>query len=159
MGSRRSNPSPLDSGRTAYSKWGDGRDVPRLDEIRKQLIKQNCDIRKLVFFVRLRDGRLIFLEEGNKRSGLTHIQGSHGDDFVRAFGEKARSLTTFLYEAITSWKLIGSYEDTKRGKYSLINFYRSDGEHVIKLVIANNGYIVSAFPIDYERAIGELKGD
>lgn len=157
MGSRRDNPSPLDSGRAGYSKWVNESRVSWPDDIIEQLEKQKCDLDKLVFLVRLRDGKLIFLEEGNKKSGLTHIQGKHGDDFVKAFGEQARSLPAFLYKAMVTWRLIGSYEATNDGEYNLVHFYHSDGEHVIKVVISDNGYIVSAFPLRRGKAIRELK--
>lgn len=52
-----------------------------LIELERKNVKHSPD--QIVRIVRLPNGRIVFLEQGNARAGLRHIVKEHGEDFAR----------------------------------------------------------------------------
>lgn len=90
---------------------------------------------------RLADGRIVWLETGGVKSGLTHILDRHASDFIRKGVPAARIPTTIL-RALRDGKIVGHATDGTPIRALTVN-----GETLtIKVVVGSNGYIVSAFP-------------
>ncbi len=104
----------------------------------------------LVFVIRGSPNKPIWLEEGNERSGLTHIldggnhRRGHAEHFMNKFGISREDVPRFIKDTITEGKLISSAPDPNGG-YDHIYFYKGGN---IKIVIADDGYIVTAYPND-----------
>ncbi|MBL8094843.1 MAG: hypothetical protein JNL73_11815 [Anaerolineales bacterium] len=89
----------------------------------------------------LDDGRIVWLEQGNDRSGLEHIVASHGDQF-QTKGVPPADIPAILADAIESEPVL--VFDSGEAIYSVS--YGGNRFHVL-IAVGDNGYIVTAHPI------------
>ena len=107
--------------------------------------------KKVVFITRDPNGRIVWLEEGltSKESteadktptGLKHILEEHTPDFC-ALGVEARAIPEFLKKLVESGEIIG-----RRNRGVVYRNPAGAGKRPIEIVVASNGYIVTAFPL------------
>ena len=95
---------------------------------------------KIVDICRAREGRLIFLEDGNSWAGLQHIIIRHGEDFVRR-GIAREDIAQAVMTAVTEGKTVGM-----QGNRPVYQVPYKGQEQLIAVTISDNGYIVSANP-------------
>ena len=86
-------------------------------------------------------GSIIFLEQGNQKSGLIHILENHRQDFINR-GILEIQIPDLIIIAAVQGTFIGL--QGKSRKIYEVNFNNST--HYLSLEISNNGYIVSANP-------------
>ena len=84
-----------------------------------------------------KSGRLVWLEQGNAKAGLTHVL-NHANEFVQK-GIPKDNIPEFLIQAVTRGKVVG-YQNT-RPIYELV--YRGRTQRVA-ITVGNNGFIVGA---------------
>ena len=87
---------------------------------------------------------LNWLEKGTADSGLTHILAGHGKDFATAFGiTSPEDLSKLILDTLGKHvpsdinKTLRIFSDVSWGEFT----------HDPGIVVATNGYIVTAFPI------------
>jgi hypothetical protein len=121
---------------------------PLAKEILDDMSNKGIDFTKdkIEFAARLENGNNIFLEKGNEKSGLIHINIRHGDDFSRAFDVDKSNLSSFLYDTITKGKLVSSIRRDGNGKEGYRSVYYYQGKRTVVFSIAGNGYIVESRP-------------
>jgi uncharacterized protein YukE len=121
-------------------KGGGGRQH-LLDELKAAGIKHNPD--DILHIGRDRLGKIIFLETGNARAGLTHIINRHVDDFGRV-GVAEDKIGTLVFAAVTDGAVVGAQRT--RPIYEVVfegRVYR------IAVSVGDNGFIVGANPVGH----------
>jgi hypothetical protein len=107
-----------------------------IDELVKSGVK--CTPENIVTIARDPSGRIVFLETGTSKAGLTHIIERHGSEFA-AKGIPEDQIPEFVTRAVTEGTQVGTqrtrpiYELTFNGKV-----YR------VAVSVGNNGFIVGA---------------
>ncbi len=117
----------------------------------KELKERNVKFSKenLEFVIKLQNGEIIFLENGKDDSGLRHIITEHASQFNDAFGIKEEELSSFLYDTIVKGDLVDSFKHYNgKGQVDYHNVYKYYEGHKVTIVIAENGYILTAYPED-----------
>jgi hypothetical protein len=104
-------------------------------------IKHNPD--GILRIARLSDGKIIFLEIGNARSGWQHIQKDHANDFTNR-GIPEDMIIDAIMSAVTRGIIIGT-QGTKR-KRDVYEIDFNGTVQYISISIGVNGYIVGANP-------------
>lgn len=113
-----------------------------LDDLVKAGVKHTPE--DIIDIRRLADGSIVFLEKGNARAGLQHIIQRHVDDFARK-GISEAQIPNAIFEALTKGKVVGT-SGTGRNVRSIYEFIFNGQTHRIGIGIADNGFIVTAFP-------------
>ena len=85
-------------------------------------------------------GKIIFLETGNSRAGLEHIEIEHGDQFASK-GISEAQLPGVLIKAVTEGKIVG-YQGTRPIYETTVD----GAKQRIAIDVGSNGYIVGANP-------------
>ncbi len=115
-----------------------------LSEMREEGTKFTKE--KIVFAARLENGSKVFLETGNRESGLQHIVANHGSQFEKEFGVKANQVGGFLHDVVAKGKLVASFRyNDPIGREGYRSVYYWKGKHVVIYGISGNGYISTAF--------------
>lgn len=80
------------------------------DPILKQIVNSGVkiNIKDVVFSAKDKSGQLVWLEKGNKTSGLEHIKSKHQFDFVSKHNIKASHLTTHLKRVVSKGAIVSS---------------------------------------------------
>ena len=92
---------------------------------------------------RTSSGKVIFLETGNSKAGLSHIIEKHADDFAR-IGVSKSQIPSVVMNAVQNGKIIG-YQGAPPGRpvYEIM----INGQYQrIAVTTSNNGFIVGANP-------------
>lgn len=106
-----------------------------MDELANSGVK--CNLDEVVSVTKTADGKLLWLEQGNSSSGLTHILERHADDFAAQGIDDIPQLINDVLE--TTHIKVGSNDKGLYADYILNgNTYR--------LAYGTNGYIVSFYP-------------
>jgi len=112
-----------------------------IDELSQNGIRHTpeniIDIRKT------QDGKIVFLETGNRQAGLEHITIRHEEDFANV-GIHADQIPDAVMTAITQGKVIG-YQGKNQGR-TIYDVVFNDTRHRISVTISDNGFIVGANP-------------
>ncbi|WP_314174313.1 putative T7SS-secreted protein [Streptomyces winkii] len=95
-----------------------------------------------------RDGKVVFLEEGNAKAGLQHVVGEHADDFARQ-GVSREQIPDLVMRARTEGEVIGHQGTGPRARPIYEVEYGGAKRHVA-VTTGNNGFVVGANP----RSIG-----
>ncbi|WP_329136586.1 hypothetical protein OG552_25130 [Streptomyces sp. NBC_01476] len=98
----------------------------------------------LVATGRAADGRVVFLEKGNSRAGLTHIIERHGAEFEQR-GIGSADLPGFIINAVTKGKVVG-YQGKGTGRPIYELEYNGSPQRVA-VTVGNNGFVVGANPV------------
>ena len=108
-----------------------------MNELANSGVKYNPD--EVVAVTKTKDGKLLWLENGNTKSGLTHIVERHADDFASQGINNIPQLLNSVLE--TTPVKMGS------NPKGLFADYVFNG-NTYRIAYGTNGYIVSFYPID-----------
>ncbi|GBF81115.1 hypothetical protein [Aphanothece sacrum] len=110
-----------------------------ISELQSAGIKHNP--KEIIKAIRLSDGKIIFLEQGNRKSGLQHILERHGVDFMNR-GIAYHRIAEVIIKAIIEGEIIGKQGETR----NIYQFVFDGTVQHISIDIGTNGYIVGANP-------------
>lgn len=109
----------------------------------------------IVFITKDATGQTVWLETGNASAGLEHIlngdgrtQG-HAGDFERAFGISRENIPAFLHKVVSEGTVVSNEIKIKNGREGYERVYYYDGKHYVLSGLGTNGFIVSAYPVEY----------
>ena len=108
-----------------------------MDELASSGVKYNPD--EVITISKTPDGNLLWLEQGNTKSGLTHILERHADDFE---SQGVDDIPQLLNNVVKNTPI-----KTGSNSKGLFADYVLDG-HTYRVAFGTNGYIVSFYPID-----------
>ena len=120
------------------------------DPILKQIVNSGAkiNVKDVVFTAKDKSGQLVWLEKGNKTSGLEHIKSKHQSDFVSKHNIKASHLTTHLKRVVSKGTIVSSRTvKLSNGRVGYEKVYSYRGKYYTLGAIGTNGYIVSMYPI------------
>ena len=103
--------------------------------------------KNIVFATRDNKGMVVWLETGNKNSGLQHIIANHGTDFQNVYGVEKKNIPGFIKNLVSSGHVLNERVVMKNGKPGFERIYEYDNKHFTVSGIGINGYIVSVYPI------------
>ena len=98
---------------------------------------------KVVLITRDPTGKIVWLEEGNARSGLQHIIEQHGHEFNDK-GISNDDIPNYVLEAVYQGNVVGA--QGKRNPRAIYEFVYNGQTQRIAVQVASNGFIVSANP-------------
>ncbi|MCD7947775.1 MAG: hypothetical protein LUG13_05695 [Oscillospiraceae bacterium] len=126
------NNTEIGDKRTSGAKLAEG----LIKELAESGVKYNAD--DVMMITKTPDGKLLWLESGNKEGGLKHILNGHANDFA---AKGITDIPSFLNEVLQINPI--STGTTASGPFSV---YSMDGS-LYKVAYGTNGYIVSFYPI------------
>ncbi|RJQ81839.1 hypothetical protein D5S17_04510 [Pseudonocardiaceae bacterium YIM PH 21723] len=104
------------------------------------------------------DGEITFLEKGNPKAGLEHIDVRHGDEIVKAVGRplSQEELGKIAFDAGTKGELVGYSTGKNPAPIFRTEFEGKTFE--MKVIRSENGFIVSAHKISADKwvPLGEV---
>lgn len=124
-----------------------------IDELEKTGAKYTKE--DIVFITRDEQGRIVWLEKGNSSAGLEHILNGNGKstghaaDFEKAFGVSRTEIPLLLKNIISNGKIVSDTIKAVNGRTGYERVYYYDGVHYLMTGIGTNGFIVTAYPIEY----------
>lgn len=92
------------------------------------------------------------MENGNDNAGLTHIKQRHALDFVNKHKIQVSQVTEHIHSVFTNGDLEYSRVTTKKGKEGFERLYKYQGHYYLLSGVGTNGFVVSAYPLDFETA-------
>ncbi|MEL7329449.1 MAG: hypothetical protein AAGJ69_06360 [Cyanobacteria bacterium J06559_1] len=114
-----------------------------------QLLVKELTVRKInhtaeniIAITKTSDGRIYFLEKGDKTAGLAHILQQHGSEF-EGKGILPEQIPALIMTAITKGTVVDTQSSRKRPVYEVTFNGR---KRRLAIEIGNNGFIVSANP-------------
>jgi hypothetical protein len=107
-----------------------------MDELAKSGVKYNVD--DVIMVIKTPDGKLLWLENGNSKSGLNHITEGHAADFAN---KGVNDIPDFLNKTLQNKPV-----NSGTGAVGPFADYEIGGSKY-RVVFGTNGYIVSFFPI------------
>ena len=108
-----------------------------MDELASSGVKYNPD--DVIAVTKTADGKLLWLEQGNTKSGLTHILERHADDFA---SQGIDDIPQLLKDVLKNTPI-----KTGSNSKGLFADYVLNG-NTYRVAYGTNGYIVSFYPID-----------
>lgn len=109
----------------------------------------------IVFITKDATGQTVWLETGNSSAGLEHIlngdgkSSGHAADFERAFGISRDNIPSFLRKVVSEGVVVSNKVRTRNGREGYERVYYYDGKHYVLTGVGKNGFIVSAYPVEY----------
>ena len=103
--------------------------------------------KNLVFATKDTNGKVVWLEKGNDKSGLKHIVNKHAKDFYYVYGVKKKDIPGFVKNLVSSGSLLNERLVIKDGKPGFERIYEYNNKHFTVSWIGTNGYIVSVYPV------------
>lgn len=109
----------------------------------------------IVFITKDKTGQTIWLEKGNASAGLEHIingngrSPGHAKDFEKAFGVSKAEIPNYLNKVITNGSVISNELKDINGRSGFERTYYFNKKYYVLTGIGTNGFIVTAYPIDY----------
>lgn len=122
-------------------------------ELEKNKIKFTKE--DIVFITKDKSGQVVWLEKGNSGAGLKHILDGDGNSpghkthFEKAFGINASQIPSFLNKVISEGEIVANNMKIRNGHPGFERIYYYNGKHYLLAGIGTNGFIVSAYPIEY----------
>ncbi|MBY9010436.1 MAG: hypothetical protein KGD74_11275, partial [Candidatus Lokiarchaeota archaeon] len=129
-------------------------DPALIEELISQGIK--VDETKLMAIVQNRESRIVWLEMGTERRGLTHILLGHSEgdkSFRKIFGISGdpQVIGNFIFNAIKKYPIHLTYPSRYPGsKFYVYQIRRKGDINYIHVLVDEEGSIVTAFPSMYE---------
>ena len=108
-----------------------------MDELASSGVKYNPD--EVIAVMKTADGNLLWLEQGNVKSGLTHILEGHAEDFA---SQGVDNIQQLLNDVLKNAPI-----KTGSNSKGLFADYVFNG-NTYRVAYGTNGYIVSFYPID-----------
>lgn len=102
---------------------------------------------KVLLITRDPNGKIIWMETGNGKSGLEHIITEHGHQF-NGKGISNEDIPNYVLEAVRQGKIVGT--QGKRNPRTVYEFTYNGERQRIAIQVGSNGYIVSANPKSLE---------
>lgn len=98
---------------------------------------------KVLMITRDPSGKIVWMEEGNSRSGLQHIIEAHGSEF-NGRGIANQDIPNYVLEAVYQGNIVG-YQG-KRNPRAIYEFVYNGVTQRVAVQVGCNGYIVGANP-------------
>ncbi|CAA6806123.1 MAG: Putative large exoprotein involved in heme utilization or adhesion of ShlA/HecA/FhaA family [uncultured Campylobacterales bacterium] len=132
------DPNVLSSGGFGGIKIG----IKNVDNLVDELIKKGVKVSpdKVLDAVKV-DGKIIFLEKGNKASGFEHIWSEHGKEFLNK-GFSKSEIPSLIMKTVSKGKIIG-YQGRGTGR-PIYEVLHNGNKYNVAITIGDNGYIVGA---------------
>lgn len=92
-------------------------------------------------------GRIVWIETGNRSSGVEHIIHGHGKQF-NAHGISNEEIPNFVLEAVHQGNIVGT--QGKRNPRTVYEVIYYGEHHRVAVQVGTNGYVVSANPKSME---------
>lgn len=108
-------------------------------QLRELKIKHNPDA--ILRIARIPEGKIVFIEVGDLKSGWLHIKSQHGIDFANR-GITEEQILDVIMIALTEGKIIGTQGTTRR----IYEIEFNQITQYISIDLGSNGYIVGANP-------------
>jgi hypothetical protein len=112
-----------------------------IDDLGRSGIKHTPE--NIVDIRKTQDGKIVFLETGNRQAGLEHILVRHEQDFANV-GIHADQIPDAVMTAVTQGKVIG-HQGKNQGR-TIYDVVFNDTRHRISVTVSDNGFIVGANP-------------
>ena len=96
---------------------------------------------KVVMITRDPNGKIVWLETGNTKSGLEHIIKKHGHEF-NGRGIANKDIPDYVLEAVYQGNVVGT--QGKRNPRTIYEFIYNGKTQRIAVQVGSNGYIVGA---------------
>ena len=96
---------------------------------------------KVVMITRDPNGKIVWLETGNTKSGLEHIINNHGHEF-NGRGIANNDIPDYVLEAVYQGNIVGI--QGKRNPRTIYEFVYNGKTQRIAVQVGSNGYIVGA---------------
>lgn len=96
---------------------------------------------KVVMITRDPNGKIVWLESGNTKSGLEHIINKHGREF-NGRGIANNDIPDYVLEAVYQGNVVGT--QGKRNPRTIYEFVYNGKTQRIAVQVGSNGYIVGA---------------
>ena len=109
----------------------------------------------IVFITKDKTGQTIWLENGNSSAGLEHIINGngrslgHAKDFEKAFGVSKAEIPNYLNKVISNGSVISNELKDINGRSGFERIYYFNKKYYVLTGIGTNGFIVTAYPIEY----------
>ncbi len=87
------------------------------------------------------NGKIVWLESGNTKSGLEHIINKHGHEF-NGRGIANNDIPDYVLEAVYQGNVVGT--QGKRNPRTIYEFVYNGKTQRIAVQVGSNGYIVGA---------------
>lgn len=127
---------------------------PKLLQELKRL-KVKFTEKDLVFITKDKTGQIVWLEKGNASAGLEHILNGDGKtrghalDFEKTFGMSREKIPACLHKVVSEGTVVSNKIKIKKGREGYERVYYYDGKHYVLTALGTNGFIVSAYPVEY----------
>eukprot|EP00475_Leptophrys_vorax_P028258 TRINITY_DN4081_c0_g1_i1.p1 TRINITY_DN4081_c0_g1~~TRINITY_DN4081_c0_g1_i1.p1 ORF type:complete len:120 (-),score=27.97 TRINITY_DN4081_c0_g1_i1:476-835(-) len=89
----------------------------------------------------------VYLDQGDAKSGLTHIVEKHAQDFERRFGVTSGKISEFLYTQLQG------------GEYKTYGYEKKDSSLAVYFQIQEQSFLFVVFNVDTGRIITAMPGD
>jgi len=109
----------------------------------------------VIFVTKDATGQTVWLEKGNSSAGLEHIingggkSSGHAEHFEKAFGITKEQIPSFLNKIISNGRVVSNQLKSINGREGFERIYYYNGKHYVLTGIGKNGFIVTAYPIEY----------
>ncbi|MDD5933593.1 MAG: hypothetical protein PUC70_04870 [bacterium] len=121
-----------------------------IEQLTKAGVKFNQD--DVLFVTKDKTDQLVWLENGNKDVGLTHIKERHFSDFIEKHGIKKDNIVEHLRFVITTGKIEYSKTTIRNGRLGYERLYNKNGQYYLLSAIGTNGFLVTAYPVSQKTA-------
>lgn len=118
-------------------------------ELKKRGVKFTEE--NILFITKDGTGQTIWLETGSQATGMKHIISRHADDFLTKYGIVKTEIVSHLEMIFHQGKVEYSRITPKTGGYERL--YSHNGKYYLLAGVGENGYIVSAYPIEEKKAL------
>lgn len=97
------------------------------------------------------DGKIIWLETGNVKTGLQHILLRHANQFIQ-HGIPEDKIGIFVLNAVAQNKIVG-YQGKREPRRAVYKYEYGGKNYYLAVSVSSNGYIIGANPKsgDYEK--------
>ena len=106
--------------------------------------------KNMVFITRDGTGQTVWLEKGNRSTGMQHIILRHANDFQTKHGVAKTEIASHLETVFRRGTV--EYSRVTRGNGGYERLYSHNGKYYLLSGVGKNGYIVSAYPIGEKEA-------
>lgn len=109
----------------------------------------------IVFVTKDKSGQIIWLEKGSPTAGLEHIlngnekSSGHTADFEKAFNISRENIPSFIKRVVSEGTIISNSLKVINGRQGYERIYYYKGKYCMLTGIGTNGFIVSAYPVEY----------
>ena len=98
---------------------------------------------KVLLITKDPDGKIVWMETGNEKSGFMHIVMAHGMEFSKK-GIGFSDIPNYVLEAVYQGNIVGV--QGKRNPRDVYEFVYNGTKQRIAIQVSDNGYIVGANP-------------